>query len=267
MPFSESIKTAVRQKAHFLCCICKTFGVEIHHIVPEEQNGPDTEDNAAPLCPTCHEIYGANPTKRKLIREARDHWYATCEKRFSFDGGLFQEVHNLLKDKASKSDIEDLKVLVRDSRLATSTAITSAGRTDVTRLGIDELVVYLMNTKSSGREVQSKMLLLSGFWPPRRGLRKIRSDFIKNFGLYTALKAAALALSEMDVPTRDFMTEDEISRSLHHLAIILACYNLAFDGEIFGALTSDGQLVWYSDKDKKESRSASMRKKKRPERA
>jgi hypothetical protein len=36
---------------------------------------PDELENAAPLCPSCHETYGANPTKRKFLREARDLWY------------------------------------------------------------------------------------------------------------------------------------------------------------------------------------------------
>lgn len=43
--------------------------------MPQEENGPDTLDNEAPLCANCHEIYGGNPTKRKLIRQLRDNWY------------------------------------------------------------------------------------------------------------------------------------------------------------------------------------------------
>ena len=70
--FSASLKKRVRQKAHYRCCLCQAVLVEVHHIVPQGEGGPDEEDNAAPLCASCHEIYGANPTKRKFIREARD---------------------------------------------------------------------------------------------------------------------------------------------------------------------------------------------------
>ena len=73
--FSESTKVAVRRKAHLRCCLCHDIGVEVHHILPQAEGGSDNPENAAPLCPSCHEKYGANPTKRKFIREARDVWY------------------------------------------------------------------------------------------------------------------------------------------------------------------------------------------------
>lgn len=85
MPFSETLKAKVRKKAHLACCLCKSTGVEVHHIIPEDESGPNTEDNAAPLCPSCHDLYGANPKKRKFIREARDFWYELCEKRYASD--------------------------------------------------------------------------------------------------------------------------------------------------------------------------------------
>ncbi|MEM7599809.1 MAG: HNH endonuclease signature motif containing protein [Verrucomicrobiota bacterium] len=96
MPFPESVKTTVRRKAHFHCCLCKALGVEIHHIIPQEEDGPDTEDNAAPLCPSCHETYGANPQKRKFIREARDLWYEICEKRFASDAQQLEDMQRML---------------------------------------------------------------------------------------------------------------------------------------------------------------------------
>ena len=67
--FTELLKLSVKKRAHFSCCLCHSLGVEVHHIIPQENDGPDTEDNAAPLCPSCHEIYGANRQKRKFIRE------------------------------------------------------------------------------------------------------------------------------------------------------------------------------------------------------
>ena len=81
MPFSESLKRKVRKRAHYHCCFCQkiSHSLEIHHIIPEAEKGPDTEDNAAPLCPNCHRDYGDNPKKRSRIQEMRDAWYETCD--------------------------------------------------------------------------------------------------------------------------------------------------------------------------------------------
>ena len=106
MAFSEKLKTKIRKKAHFACCLCKTVGIEVHHIVPKERGGKDNEDNSAPLSPTCHEIYGANPTKRKFIREARDLWYEVCKTRFAPDIVHLEEIRTLLKNTVSYSDFK-----------------------------------------------------------------------------------------------------------------------------------------------------------------
>jgi hypothetical protein len=80
MPFSEQLKLTVKQKANFTCCWCqeRRNKVNIHHIIPESQGGPDTEENAAPLCGSCHGLYGNNPDLQKEIRSRRDHWYESC---------------------------------------------------------------------------------------------------------------------------------------------------------------------------------------------
>ena len=107
MPFDERLKVEVRRNAHFACCLCHDLGVEIHHIVPEGEGGPNDSENAAPLCPTCHERYGANPTKRKFIREARDLWFEVCAERYASDGSQIAEVQAALSKVATKSDIEN----------------------------------------------------------------------------------------------------------------------------------------------------------------
>lgn len=62
MSFSESVKIEVKRKAHYKCCICElSKPLEVHHIVPENQDGQDIVENAAPLCADCHDIYGGNP--------------------------------------------------------------------------------------------------------------------------------------------------------------------------------------------------------------
>jgi hypothetical protein len=74
------------------------------------EGGQDTEENAAPLCPSCHENYGGNPQKRKLIREARELWYEICETRFAFGVGQLKQITDALKNVPTKEDLERLAV-------------------------------------------------------------------------------------------------------------------------------------------------------------
>ncbi len=76
MPFSPKIRSEVKKRALFRCCRCWEIGIQVHHIIPEGEGGSSTDiDNAAPLCPNCHDLIGPNPKKRKEIREMRDFWY------------------------------------------------------------------------------------------------------------------------------------------------------------------------------------------------
>ena len=108
MAFSEKVKAEIRKMSHFRCCLCHSLGVEVHHIIPASERGPDSQDNAAPLCPSCHEIYGANPQKRKFILEARDFWFEICEKRLAPNLELLNEISNTVKNTASKDDLQHL---------------------------------------------------------------------------------------------------------------------------------------------------------------
>lgn len=107
MAFTEALKPEVKKRAHFQCCLCHTLGVEIHHIVPQAEGGPDTEDNAAPLCPSCHETYGANPQKRKCIREVRDFWYEICAQRYASDKYLLNRIATQVENAVSKEDLAE----------------------------------------------------------------------------------------------------------------------------------------------------------------
>lgn len=83
MAFSEQIKLEVKKKAMFQCCRCRATGIDAHHIIPQHEGGPDTIDNAAPLCQNCHDQFGDNPVKRKELRQMRDHWYETVKAMYS----------------------------------------------------------------------------------------------------------------------------------------------------------------------------------------
>lgn len=82
MPFSEATKLEAKRRAHFSCVICRQAFVEVHHIIPQAAGGSDDLENAAPLCASCHDLFGGNPEKRKQLREMRDLWYELCETRF-----------------------------------------------------------------------------------------------------------------------------------------------------------------------------------------
>jgi hypothetical protein len=72
----------VKEKSAFRCCRCQSIGIEVHHILPQASNGPDTFENAAPLCPSCHTDFGDNPIKRKEISHMRDWWYQQVERQY-----------------------------------------------------------------------------------------------------------------------------------------------------------------------------------------
>ncbi len=74
-------------------------------MIPEAEGGSDQEANAAPLCPTCHERYGGNPSKRKFILEARDLWFEICADRYAPDSDRLGEIQAALTDVATKSDL------------------------------------------------------------------------------------------------------------------------------------------------------------------
>lgn len=81
MGFTDTQKLRARRKADWRCCICGRFGVDIHHIEPQSEGGPDSDDNAAPLCVGCHDERGHDPRYRKQITQKRDDWYAEVARR------------------------------------------------------------------------------------------------------------------------------------------------------------------------------------------
>jgi hypothetical protein len=89
MPFSHSIRVRAMVDAARHCCLChrhKGVHLEVHHIIPEAQGGPNTYENAIVLCFDCHADSGSynpnHPRGTKItqqeLRKARDEWYATA---------------------------------------------------------------------------------------------------------------------------------------------------------------------------------------------
>lgn len=61
MSFSESVRETALTRSARRCCVCREFkgvGLEVHHIHPAADGGPDTLENAIPLCFDCHAAAG-----------------------------------------------------------------------------------------------------------------------------------------------------------------------------------------------------------------
>lgn len=119
MAFSEIIKKEVRQKAAYQCCCCRNFGIEVHHIIPSENQGQDTIDNAAPLCPNCHTDFGNNLKKRKVIKEMRDWWYKKVDNMFNTQPSsmrLLQKIGKQVEEikNTYSQDVPKLKRLLKE---------------------------------------------------------------------------------------------------------------------------------------------------------
>ena len=94
------------------------MGLEIHHIKPKAKGGLNTEDNATPLCPSCHSSFGGNTELRPRIREMRDDWYKKCETLFA-QGDQPNEVYKSILDVFSMEELERLTVHNRSYVLRT----------------------------------------------------------------------------------------------------------------------------------------------------
>lgn len=81
MAFSDAVINEARRNSLYRCVLCDAWLVEVHHIIPQEEGGPDTLDNACPLCGGCHNIVGANPELRKQLRGTRDLKWAMNKMR------------------------------------------------------------------------------------------------------------------------------------------------------------------------------------------
>ncbi len=254
MAFNESIITKVRKSAHFQCCICNVLGVEVHHVVPQEEGGSDTEDNAAPLCPSCHETYGANPTKRKFIKEARDLWYEICQARHTTDLSLHQNILELVKQGASKLDLYTLKEEIiantTSTKLSSHTIevgkqVTTPSSKIVRILNINDMLILLYGHYSERPESQYGLLCQEELWIEKYGLRGLRSDFLDQFGEVALNALAAKTLDELAMPLHRGLYEEEIIRALNILSLETSLLLLVREGKISVGINAGGEFHFW----------------------
>ena len=92
MAFPRDQVSELLARCHRRCCICHRFcGVkmETDHIIPKEEGGDDSIENAIPVCFECHaEIHSYNdkhPRGRKFLphelRLHKDQWLKICGER------------------------------------------------------------------------------------------------------------------------------------------------------------------------------------------
>lgn len=56
MSFARPLVDQLLAETGRMCAVCNGMHkVQVHHIVPQAQGGPDTYQNAIPLCPNCHD--------------------------------------------------------------------------------------------------------------------------------------------------------------------------------------------------------------------
>lgn len=257
MPFSEAIKLSVKRRSHFTCCLCKTLGVEIHHIVPQEENGPDSEENAAPLCPTCHEIYGANPQKRKFIREAREFWYELCASRYKSDRTQLDEIRGMVEQTVSKADFSAFageifhalaNIQKKSISFESAKQDLSPSNQDIRKISIQEFIGWLYSKDFGGYNDHFDILFDSRAWlDPEYEMVDYRRAFLEIFGSETAKRLCVYMQSERQFDFSGF-TEDQFASLIGclHVAVLLMVEIVTGSAEIEIGLDDNGVLHWYA---------------------
>ncbi len=146
MAFSEKIINRVKEMADFMCCRCKHISFEVHHIIPEKNGGPNTLENAAPLCPNCHTDFGDNRIKRKEITQMRDLWYKRVKEKYSQQTPSYYTVLNNINLKLEALTTNQDKALANLKDTLKKVAIETieqmtAGTAQITASGIANATV------------------------------------------------------------------------------------------------------------------------------
>ena len=251
MAFSEKTKSIVKKKSHIQCCLCKEIGIEIHHIIPQNENGPDDESNAAPLCPTCHEIYGDNPKKRKFITEARDLWYEICETRYRFDTKEIIDIKNTLKGLPTTATLQEIKDQIISAVKPTTSKITDLIGTlpaqddneIVKELDIYDLLTYLYHSRSKRNDKNHEIILMPELWSEGDVL-EVLSDFTKQFGYSAATLIVNRIMDEIGIPEDEGLTEPEIEAVMTQAFIEMILYIGCLNNKVKAKLRKTGEIVW-----------------------
>lgn len=170
MAFSDALKQSVRKRALGRCCICQEPFVDIHHIIPQAEGGPDSDANAAPLCPNCHRRYGDNERHRNTILEFRDNWYDKVANA-PIEVKLFLEIFDQEPRLKTFNDFEQhILELSVDKPMA---AYLQLYEMIAEQLRINGRAMGMERTENWSVRVASKMLERKNFDPPHEAVSKM----------------------------------------------------------------------------------------------
>jgi len=255
MTFSEKLKTELRKQADFRCCICHNIGVEIHHIIPLKENGSDDVENAAPLCPSCHDLYGSNPDKRRFIRETRDSWFEILEKRkedmVAFWGGF----SNLAERLPTKEELLEVKA---DIISAISLARDSSGVSEKQSASIGDLLQFIYNIEDpSIRDFDKEFLFEFAFGGEidHEEFELAKNAFVEEFGIVSAKHLCGWVLCDHQFRPSSPFTAHHLHQFINDLfngiTLFLNHEDVSPIKSAFGAFVANdnSDIFWYIAED------------------
>jgi hypothetical protein len=90
----QSARDKVLVDAMHRCCLCPEHQevIDLHHVVPISEGGPNTEDNLMAVCPTCHaKIHRIrNRYSADQLRMYKERWVQLCALGLPLDLRLAQ---------------------------------------------------------------------------------------------------------------------------------------------------------------------------------
>ncbi len=88
----KKIRNKLLVDAMHRCCLCPQHEdiTDIHHIVPINEDGPDTEENLMVVCPTCHVKIHRIRTMYNIeqLKMYKDRWVSLCAKGLTLEERL-----------------------------------------------------------------------------------------------------------------------------------------------------------------------------------
>jgi hypothetical protein len=90
----KTVRDKVLVDAMHRCCLCPEHQevVDLHHVVPISEDGPNTEDNLMAVCPTCHaKIHRIrNRYSAEQLRMYKERWVQLCALGLPLDMRIAQ---------------------------------------------------------------------------------------------------------------------------------------------------------------------------------
>jgi len=247
MPFNESTKSRIRKRADFRCCLCRSLGIQIHHIIPESENGSDDENNGAPLCPSCHDTFGGNPQKRRFVREARDYWYEVCERNLLSADADLSRILQTVRNSATKDDVARLESMMGNCLVLVSKLHPSADRRQVS---LGEALAYIYShslgpASPEPKEVNATFELVFEGWAEDKDLDRRKNLFLDTFGKETARRLCAWVMRDTDFHPYEFFTvpdfQELLSLAFAAMKLLLAHDEIMHDQQGLRTLIDENQ--------------------------